>query len=45
MFSGNEDEQFFCYKSIVYDCVPKVAILGLQRGKKDTLQKVFIDNV
>lgn len=45
MFSGNEDEQFFCYKSIVYDCVPKVATLGLQRGKKDTLQKVFIDNL
>ncbi|CAH3172943.1 unnamed protein product [Porites evermanni] len=38
-YQGNEDEQFFCYKSIVYDCVPKVAILGLQRGKKDTLQK------
>ena len=44
-FQEMKTSSFFAIRPSFMICVPKVATLGLQRRKKDTLQKVFIDNL
>lgn len=41
MFSGNEDKQFFCYKTIVYDLRAESRYIGITEKKKRHAPKGF----
>ena len=42
MFSGNEDKQFFCYKTIVYDLRAESRYIGITEKEKKTRSKRFL---